>query len=208
MPLSLIIELVVIVGAPVLLIHVPLQPVRFGSLFVLAAYCLWRLWRAGVLADFVHFNWPACRRALPVILLRVAAAWLAIAGLVMWLYPERLFYIPRTDPGLMVVILFGYSFVSVLPQEIAFRAYAAWRMDRAGLGFWAALVVSSVLFGWVHIVFGAWLSVLLSTLAGLSFYHNYRSTGSLAAVWVEHSLVGIGIFALGLDQLFYRGAAP
>lgn len=109
---------------------------------------------------------------------------------------------------LMAVIVAGYGLISVLPQEIAFRGYAAWRLDRGGLAFGPQLLISALLFGWVHILFGSWLSVGLSFLAGLTFYRTYRKYQSLAAVWLEHSLFGIAIFAIGLDHLFYVGPGP
>jgi membrane protease YdiL (CAAX protease family) len=69
----------------------------------------------------------------------------------------------------------------------------------------SAALVSAALFGWVHILFGSWLSVGLGFATGLVFYRTYRASRSLAAVWLEHSLFGIGVFAIGLGPLFYRG---
>lgn len=201
-------ELTVLIGGPVLLMGLPVQILRFSTIFLVAAYCLWRLHAAGALGSYLDLNWGGCRRAMPGILLRAALASIAIATIVLALFPDRLFFIPRVNPGLMAVIVAGYGLVSVLPQEVAFRGYAAWRLDRSGLSFLPQLLISALLFGWVHILFGSWLSVGLSFLAGLSFYRTYRKHQSLAAVWLEHSLFGIAIFAIGLDHLFYVGPGP
>lgn len=198
-------ELGVLIIGPVLLMGLPVQLLRFSTLFLVAGYCFWRLSANGVRSQYLRFNWQGCRAALPGILLRWLLGSVAIAAIVLALYPERLFCIPRADPLLMATIVAFYGLVSVLPQEIAFRGYAAWRFDSLGAGYLRALLISSLVFGWVHILFGAWLSVLLTALAGLSFFRTYRKHNSLAAVWLEHSLLGISIFALGLDQLFYLG---
>jgi len=198
-------ELGVLIVGPVLLMGLSVQLLRFSTVFLVAGYCFWRLNSGGVRGKYLQFNWRGCRAALPGILLRWLVGSLVIAAIVLVLDPDRLFCIPRADPLLMATIVMFYGLVSVLPQEIAFRGYAAWRLDSYGVGFVPALLISSALFGWVHILFGAWLSVVLTALAGLSFYRTYRKHESLAAVWLEHSLLGISIFALGLDQLFYLG---
>jgi len=201
------VELTVLIAGPLLLTGLSVQLLRFGSIFLLFAYCLWRLKSNNALRDYLAFNWSGCRVALPGILFRWLAGSATIAALVLFMSPERLFCIPRANPALMLVIVTFYGFVSVLPQEVVFRGYAAWRLDKAGFRNLPALIVSAALFGWVHIVFGSWLSVGLSFVAGLFFYRTYRKYKSLAAVWLEHSLIGISVFALGLDNLFYVGPA-
>lgn|GEM_PF-2020856 len=198
-------ELVVLIAGPVLLMGLPVQLLRFATIFLVAGYAFWRLWANGVAGTYLRFNWQGCRAALPGILLRWLIGSAAILAVVLAISPERAFCIPRAEPMLMAVIVSFYGLVSVLPQEIAFRGYAAWRLDGTRLPFWAGCLISAALFGWVHILFGSMLSVVLSGIAGLSFYRTYRKYRSLAAVWLEHSLLGISVFALGLDYLFYVG---
>ncbi|MHA7773149.1 CPBP family intramembrane glutamic endopeptidase [Roseibium sp. M-1] len=200
-------ELAVLIAGPVLLMGLSVQLLRFATIFLVALYAVWRLWANGVAGTYLSFNWTGCRAALPGIMLRWLLGSMVILAVVLTLSPERLFCIPRANPALMAVIVTFYGLVSVLPQEIAFRGYAAWRLDSLHLPFWAACLISAVLFGWVHILFGSMLSVALSGAAGLSFYRTYRKYRSLAAVWLEHSLLGISVFALGLDNLFYLGPA-
>ncbi|MES0879142.1 CPBP family intramembrane glutamic endopeptidase [Roseibium sp. SCP14] len=206
--LLLVTELAVLVAGPVLLMGLPVQVLRFSAVFLLAGYCFWRLKTNNAARTYLRFNWPGCHAAIPGILLRCFVGSAAIAAIVLAISPERLFCIPRADPVLMLLIVAFYGLISVLPQEIAFRGYAAWRLDAYNIPFAAGVVLSSALFGWVHILFGSWLSVGLSFAAGLSFYRTYRKYDSLAAVWLEHSLIGIAIFAIGLDHLFYLGPTP
>ena len=198
-------ELVVLIAGPVLLMGLPVQILRFATIFLVAGYAFWRLWANGVAGTYLRFDWQGCRAALPGILMRWLIGTAVILAVVLVISPGRLFCIPRADPMLMAVIVSFYGLASVLPQEIAFRGYAAWRLDGTRLPFWAGCLISAAIFGWVHILFGSMLSVVLSGIAGLSFYRTYRKYRSLAAVWLEHSLLGISIFALGLDYLFYVG---
>ena len=201
----LILELAIVIAAPLLLANLIHQSLRFSSLFVLAAYCLWRLLKSGAREPYLRMNWPAVGPALPGILVRSAIAWLVILALVQWLYPTRLLCLAGNAPAFVAAISVGYALVSVLPQEVVFRSYAAWRLDGCGMPFLPAALLSAAVFGWVHILYGSWLSVLLCFAGGIVFYRTYRRHQSLAAVWLEHSLFGAAIFVLGLDPLFYLG---
>ncbi|WP_136660829.1 type II CAAX endopeptidase family protein [Nitratireductor sp. XY-223] len=198
-------EVAVVAIAPILLLALPIQRARFLALFLLAGYCLVRMVRSGAAKTYLRFDWPACRAALPGILLRSAVAWLAVAALVLWLYPDQMLCLPESSLTLTALIVTGYGLVSVLPQEIAFRGYASWRLDAQKVPFVPAALLSAAIFGWVHIIFGSWMSAVLAFFAGILFYRTYRRSGSLAAVWVEHSFYGAAVFVLGLHQLFYQG---
>ncbi|MCW2309638.1 CPBP family intramembrane glutamic endopeptidase [Rhodobium gokarnense] len=198
-------ELVVVVAAPLLMAGTASQAVRFSAIFLVAAYCLIGLWRAGAVKAYLRPNFRGFFAALPGVLLRSGIAAVAIAGLVYALHPNRLFCIPRANPDLMLIIACFYAFVSVLPQEIAFRAYAAFRLDGLKVAPVPATLLSAAVFGWVHILYGSWISVLLAFIAGIAFYRTYRNSGSILAAWLEHSLYGLAVFAIGLDHLFYSG---
>lgn len=198
-------ELATIALAPLLLLSLPVQQVRFLALFLLAGYCLVRMIKSGTAGTYLRFDWMACRAALPGILLRSAIAWLAVAALVLWLYPDQLLCLPQSSLAFTLLIVVGYGLISVLPQEVAFRGYAGWRLDGLNMSFIPAALISAAIFGWVHIIFGSWLSAVLAFFAGIVFYRTYHASRSLAAVWVEHTLFGAAVFVLGLHHLFYRG---
>lgn len=201
----LILELAIVIAAPLFLVNLSSQSARFSSLFVLAAYCFWRLLKAGARDSYLRMNWRAILPGLPGILLRSAVAWIVIFALVQWLYPNRLLCLAANAPAFVAAISVAYALLSVLPQEVVFRSYAAWRLDGCGVPFLPAALLSAAVFGWVHILYGSWLSVLLCFVGGIVFYRTYRKHRSLAAVWLEHSLFGAAIFVLGLDPLFYLG---
>ncbi len=140
-------------------------------------------------------------------LVRIVALWAAVAALTVAVIaatdPGRLFHLPREEPLLWAAIVVLYPLLSVYPQELIFRGFLQHRYAPAfgdGAGVAAA---GAVAFGFAHIIFGSWLSVLLTVLGGWLFARRYQRTGSLMAAAVEHALYGILAFTVGLDQLFY-----
>lgn len=119
--------------------------------------------------------------------------------------PELLFELPKRSMLLWSVIVLGYPLLSVYPQEIIYRAFIFHRYSDIFPGETAIVLASSVAFGFVHIVFGSWLSVALSFVGGLLFSSTYAKSRSLFLVTIEHSLFGIFIFTIGLGRYFYLG---
>lgn len=99
-----------------------------------------------------------------------------------------------------------YPLLSVLPQEFLFRAFFFHRYQPL-FGEGAGIVLASALaFGFVHIIFGNWLAVVLSFFGGLLFATTYRLNRSMPLVWLEHALFGNLIFTIGLGRYFSSGA--
>lgn len=137
-------------------------------------------------------------------MLGCCAVGLGLLTVTTWAFwPERLFDLPRREPVRWAVIMLAYPLLSVLPQELLFRVYFFHRYARLFSTERLRIVGSAVVFGWVHIAYGHWFSVALSTLGGLLFGITYARTGSLRLVWLEHALYGCWIFSVGLGQFFY-----
>lgn len=120
--------------------------------------------------------------------------------------PAELFRLPFERTGLWLSILVIYPLLSVVPQELVFRAFFFHRyraLFESERGLWAA---SALTFGWVHALFGEPLSVVLSTIGGLLFGWTWMRTRSLVLVSIEHSLYGCFVFTVGLRAYFQSGA--
>ncbi|MFS8101888.1 CPBP family intramembrane metalloprotease [Lentzea alba] len=150
------------------------------------------LWRAG--------NIPL----RPILTLWAITAVAAIA-IVAVLFPDQLFAFPRQQPLLWLAVMVFYPLLSVYPQELVFRAFLFERYGPA-FGNWTA-AASAAAFGFVHIIFGSWVSVVLSAAGGWIFANRYRRTRSLLAASIEHALYGMLVFTVGLGQFFFHGAA-
>lgn len=124
---------------------------------------------------------------------------------VYFLLPHLFFDLPRRSILLWAIIVTAYPLLSVYPQEIIYRAFIFHRYSPIFPGETAIVLASSCAFGFVHIVFGSWLSVALSFVGGLLFSSTYAKSRSLFLVTIEHSLFGILVFTIGLGRYFYSG---
>jgi membrane protease YdiL (CAAX protease family) len=129
----------------------------------------------------------------------------ALAASAACVHPDRLLDLPRREPGTWVLILVLYPLLSVVPQELLFRAVFFQRYASLWSGSTAPILVSAAVFGLAHVIYGHWLSVGLATLGGLLFAWTFARTGSLFLVVVEHSAYGILLFTLGFGRYFQAG---
>ncbi len=150
---------------------------------------------------------------------RLIESWLAFAGffilttvaaylLVMALRPGALLYLPKYAPAMWLMILALYPLVSVLPQELIYRAlfferYGALFSSRA-----AAVAVNAVVFGLAHLFFWNWVAVGMTFFGGVIFSLAYLGRGGFLWASALHAIAGQIIFTSGLGVFFYHGAAP
>lgn len=142
-------------------------------------------------------------RPRPILTLWALSAVLAVA-VVAAVFPDQLFAFPREQPLLWLAVMVFYPLLSVYPQELVFRAFLFERYGQA-FGTWT-VAASAAAFGFVHIVFGSWVSVVLSAAGGWIFATRYHRTRSLLAASIEHALYGMLVFTVGLGQYFFHGA--
>jgi membrane protease YdiL (CAAX protease family) len=148
-----------------------------------------------------------------------AAAWLAAPGigarfvalgalvsLGVWLFmPERFLSFPRTAPQKWVLVMLLYPIISVVPQELIWRAFF-FRRYRAIFTTPTAMILASALaFAFVHILLENVIAVALTLIGGVIFSATYQRTRSLAAVSLEHALYGCLVFTIGLGWYFFLG---
>jgi membrane protease YdiL (CAAX protease family) len=170
----------------------------------------------GLIAFFVLRHSPSFNRTrlwnaqgalqhLPPLLLR-DIFFVAVLVIAVWqLKPELLFSLIRRAPVLWAAIMLLYPILSVYPQEVLFRAYFFQRYAPLFGSGWIMIVASALAFGFVHIVFGNWISVVLSSTGGILFALTYRQSNSLLLVCIDHAIFGNFIFTIGLGEFFYHG---
>lgn len=176
-------------------------------LLVLAGLSVWYLrCRRGFSGARFGLNGERARD-FRVMLMLAAVAFGVAALVVWWLMPERLFSLPRDNPWLWLVIAVFYPLVSVYPQELVYRGVLFERYAPVfGTGT-PMVAASAAAFGFVHIIFGNWVSVVLTLIGGWMFARRYQRSGSLMSVSIEHAVYGVLVFTVGLGQFFYHGAA-
>ncbi|HEY8372133.1 MAG TPA: CPBP family intramembrane glutamic endopeptidase [Pseudonocardiaceae bacterium] len=146
------------------------------------------------------------RGQLPAMLgLWVLAVVVAVVALAV-ISPDRLFQLPRERPLVWAMVTVFYPLFSVYPQELVFRGFLFHRYAPVfGTGTGIRLA-SAAAFGFVHIIYGNLLAVVLSTVGGWLFATRYQRSRSLLVASLEHALYGLLVFTVGLGEFFYHGA--
>lgn len=172
-------------------------------LLVAIIFVLYTGWKQGL------FDWKLFLpdRSLPRIVWLRWAIFAVVSTIVVWqFFPDSLFKVPSTKPGLFVLILFVYTFFSVLPQEWLYRCFYQNRYGELLPTGITGILLNGMIFAFAHLVFLNSLVLILTFIGGCLFFQTYRRTGSLYAVSIEHALYGLWLFTLGIgDMLAFPG---
>ena len=147
-------------------------------------------------------------KQLKRILLRFTVCSALIAALVLFVFPNNLFNLPREKPLVWAIVMIFYPLLSVYPQELIYRAFFFERYRGLFPSHSFTVIASAIVFGLVHIIFQNPLAVLLTLIGGVFFAETYARTQSLRLVWLEHALYGCLIFTIGLGEFFYHARFP
>ena len=104
-----------------------------------------------------------------------------------------------------LLVMIAYPVVSVVPQELIYRAFFFERYRPLFGGGAGVALASAVVFSFGHIVFHNWPAVTLTFIGGWLFARTYQRTSSLLLVSVEHVLYGCAIFTIGYGNYFFDG---
>jgi membrane protease YdiL (CAAX protease family) len=142
------------------------------------------------------------RSYITIVVKRVLLTSSLIIGLAVVTIPQQLFDFPKAYPELWLLFLAIYFVISVYPQELLYRAFIFRRYKPIIESEKTLAVVSAILFGWMHVAFGNWTAVLLSSGGGWLIATTYRQTRSLRMACLEHALYGLLIFSIGYGRSF------
>ena len=197
---------VVFIGFPLLIFfrRLPNLPIPYLLAGALAAWLILRHDPSFDSSQLV--SWGGVRPYLLPLLLR-DAVFLTLLGLAARFFaPQLLFTLVKRAPWIWVAIMALYPLLSVYPQELLYRAFFFHRYQPLFGSGWTMLLASAFAFGFVHIILGNWLSVVLCLIGGLLFSLTYQHSGSLLLTCLDHSLFGNFLFTIGLGQFFYHGS--
>ncbi len=185
---------------------IPLRDL-FAALWLCAAYGAWRLRKLdGSSVKEIWNRGAVTRAALTPIIARFFSATVLITLAVIYALPDKFLAFPRDRTALWALVMVFYPLLSVIPQEMIFRAYFFRRYQPLFPHPTAMVLTNAIAFGFVHVVFLNWISVLLCTAGGVMFARTYQRSRSLALVCIEHALYGCMVFTVGLGYYFYHGA--
>lgn len=137
------------------------------------------------------------------IFIRFVIITLLLLGYVFLFENEFLFFIPRNNIFLWLMIMIFYPLWSAYTQELIFRAYFFYRYKDLIKNQTILIVLNALLFAFMHFIFNSWVAIVLSFFAGLMFALTYIKSKSLLVVAIEHALYGNLINTIGLGHYFY-----
>lgn len=138
------------------------------------------------------------------LLLRTGFMFVAAIPVTLLLTPDSLFGFVQARPLLWLLVICLYPFLSALPQEFIYRRFFHARYAPV-FGESGVIWASTIAFSFLHIIYLNIPSVALTFIAGGIFAKNYRRTGSLTTVALEHAFYGIIAWTVGLGVFFYSG---
>jgi membrane protease YdiL (CAAX protease family) len=193
-------------GVPLLVYYrlLPNLPIPYLLFAALAAFLVLR---SDPSFDSSHLaSWNNVRSQLLPLLAR-DALFLAFLGLAVRLFaPQLLFSFLKRAPGFWALVMLLYPLVSVYPQELIYRVFFFHRYAPLFGSGLLMIAASALAFGFVHIIFGNWLAVVLCIIGGFLFSLTYQHSGSLLFTCLDHAIFGNFIFTIGLGQFFYHGS--
>jgi len=173
---------------------------KVGSVLVGFAYILYLLFKVEGISLKIkkEIDWNAFLRRLLLTGLIVTIT----TTIFVWITDaSALFYVPRTNPKLFVLILFIYTFLSVWPQELIYRTFFFKRYEPLFKSKSLLIFVNAILFSLAHIFFRNTLVLVLTFIGGLIFGFTYLKFRSTTLVSIEHALYGNWLFTVGMGQM-------
>jgi hypothetical protein len=204
----LILEFVAIFLLIPVLLATGLMPARAIPLLIVVSLIIcWNLARDQSFPRHWLFNKEGLRHHWKDVALRSGVLVTVLGAGVVWLAPALLFEYLKSAPLLWAGLMVLYPLLSVIPQEIVYRAFFFHRYGELFEKPRSLLLVNAAVFGFAHLVMGNWISVVLSGIGGLLFAQTYQRSKSLLLTSIEHAVFGNFIFTIGLGQYFLQKAA-
>lgn len=169
---------------------------------VISAFCARLLYSKGVLQKHWHRMKKIRRTELTPLILPFLLITFSLIVVTLAFIPDKFLHLPFEQPNKWLLLLLLYPIISVIPQEIIFRTFFFHRYKKIIQKKNHRAVLGSVSFGFAHLIYGNWIAVLLSFLGSLLFSFRFIQSKSTAVVVIEHSLLGLCIFTIGLGQYF------
>ena len=145
-----------------------------------------------------EIDWNAFKKRLVV----TGVVVVAVTTCFVWFTDaSALFYVPRTNLPLFVMILLVYTFLSVWPQEIIYRTFFFKRYEELFRSKPLFIFINAILFSLAHLFFRNTLVLVLTFIGGLIFGFTYLKFRSTTLVSIEHALYGNWLFTVGMGQM-------
>ncbi len=115
--------------------------------------------------------------------------------------------LPKLRPQLWLLIMLLYPLLSVLPQELIWRYHLLETMQLIIPHKIMRMVISSVCFGWMHVIYGNFFAIFSTIALGwILCLIYYQGNKSIWPIWLIHAIAGQVAFTFGIGAYFYGGS--
>lgn len=132
------------------------------------------------------------------IAVRYLISFIAITLLMHIFVPGHFFHNSQNSLSILVISALSFLLLSVVPQEVLYRAFLFHRYSLLFRGKLIPVVISSLSFSFVHIVYSNLIAMIITLIGGYFFSLTYLRTRSLLITVIEHFMYGMLIFTSGL----------
>ena len=140
------------------------------------------------------------------VLVMFAGVGIIVTAFVSQRFPDEFLSLPLNRPVMWSRLMVLYPILSVVAQELIYRTFFFHRYGPLfGNDRWLMILVNAAVFGLGHIIYGSYVSIILTAIFGLLLAWRYQRTRSFWTVWFEHSLYGLLVFTIGLGRYFFTG---
>lgn len=91
-----------------------------------------------------------------------------------------------------------YVLISCPVQEFLYRGALTVFGDALKFPMWGTLILTSVLYSFVHIIYLDWLTLVFTLVMGVIWFIAYNKARSLVGVSVSHAVLGVVTIAAGI----------
>ena len=105
---------------------------------------------------------------------------------------------PRFSPTEGIGFYVFYILISCPAQELLFRGILSRILQELRLHRLLELGVAAALFGYVHIIYGDMLTVVVMSIVGLFWYQAYQQSLNVIGVTISHVVLGVMTIGLGI----------
>jgi membrane protease YdiL (CAAX protease family) len=135
------------------------------------------------------------------IVLRFGLSSVAILSIILIFSPSAFSQIPFNKPLNWITSSLSYLFMSVVPQELIYRAYLFHRYRLILRGKFLPVAISTLTFTFAHIVYENYFALILTLIGGYYFSRTYQKSRSLMVTVTEHFMYGMLIFSSGVGDI-------
>lgn len=133
----------------------------------------------------------------------VALSGIVLFGLVYIFDRSNLLNLPKRNPLIWLGMCIFYPVFSAYAQEVIYRSFLFLRYKVLFKNNTILILVSGIMFSFMHIVYYNPVSIILTLIAGIYLSYVYSKTRSVLFTAILHGLLGILVFTAGLGQYFW-----